>query len=240
MSNDFYANTEYFNDSELQQAARLVNHAMLSSLPTGSECCHTFSPEFKSKMALLLRKAGQMERLHQWTRGIAAAILAVVIGLSSWLIVDVEARATFLKWVREVYESSIIYHFFQDTPTTQDVFDYAPTWLPDGYEQVDVITASTEKIVVYQQEQDETTVTIFRCFAFSQSEQYELFVDESQYKSIEVQAQGAPAYLYQPIDSRHAKSLIWFNKDETIMFSLESFLDSTVMLHIAESVNLED
>lgn len=235
-----YISTEYFSEDELRRAAQLVNQAMLDALPDSGEYHHTFSPEFHHKMAPLLAKARRMDVLRRWTRRAVAALLAIVIGLSSWLAVDIEARAAFLNWIRSVTENSIIYSFFRETSVDQKGVDYYPDWLPEGYEQADVITDPTGKLILYQDKQDETNLFSFGYFAVSQSTRYKLFLGETQYRYTELQVHGSPAHFYQSLDSGQTNNLIWFNKDETIMFSLEGFLEQSVMLHIAESVNLED
>lgn len=240
MSHGFDEGTAYLSDFELRQAAKLVNRAMLDALPDPDKCRHAFSREFQDKMAPLLATARRMEAVRQWTRRGVAALLAVVIGLSTWLAADIDARAAFLNWVLEIYESSIVYHFFQGTPTAREGLAYYPTWLPEGYEQADVITAPMEKIVLYHQNQQEVSTLAFRYLLSSQDRQYELMLDESQYECTEVQVNGSPAHLYQPIDSSQTNNLIWFNEDETITFFLEGPLEPSVILHIAESVNLED
>lgn len=236
-----YISTEYFSEDELRRAAQLVNQAMLDALPDSGEYHHTFSPEFHHKMAPLLAKARHMDVIRRWTRRAVAALLAIVIGLSSWLAVDIEARAAFLNWIRSVTKhNNIAYSFSGEASTDQTGVDYYPSWLPEGYEQADAITDPAGKLISYQNKQDKTNSFNFGYFVASQNEQYELLLGETQYRYTELQVHGSPAHFYQSLDSGQTNNLIWFNKDETIIFFLEGFLEQSVMLHIAESVNLED
>ena len=103
---------EYFTDGELQEAARKVRQAMLESLPEEDKVPHHFSPAFQEKMGPLLKKAQRMERTRTWKRRTAAAVLVFLLGTGAWLAGDSGARAAVLSWVREVYENSVLYRFF--------------------------------------------------------------------------------------------------------------------------------
>ena len=48
------------------------------------------------------------------------------------------------------------------------------------------------------------------------------------------------ADYYQALNPGDTNNLIWINKDENIVFKINGFLDKSVMVHIAESVVLED
>jgi len=66
---------------------------------------------------------------------IASVFLALIITSSVWLTIDADAREIVFSWIREVYENSIIYRFW-DQDETGVLPHYDPTWLPEGFEQV--------------------------------------------------------------------------------------------------------
>jgi hypothetical protein len=135
---------------------------MLEQLPEASECRHTFSDEFEQKMReLMVRKDHHHSAWHKFAQRAAAVILTVLLGLGAWLAVDQDTRAAVVRWAREVYESSIVYRFFGDTPTEGNFF-YELTWVPEGYEIIDQVGDDSTQTVVYQNESDVFTFMYLR------------------------------------------------------------------------------
>lgn len=106
---------EHFEDDELRQAARFVTQAMVDAVPPSSACQHVFSPAFQANIARLIAREKWMDVRQRWAKRIAVALFTLMVGAASWLSIDADARAAFIHWVREVYESSIIYRFFNDS-----------------------------------------------------------------------------------------------------------------------------
>ena len=231
---------EYFTDGELQEAARKVRQAMLESLPEEDKVPHHFSPAFQEKMGPLLKKAQRMERTRTWKRRTAAAVLVFLLGTGAWLAGDSGARAAVLSWVREVYENSVLYRFFNQGAGLDSLPALRPSWLPEGYQKADEITEDTAQLVVYQHPDQHSPSIIFDYCLMSADIQTELLWPESEYESISMQVGSCPAQFYRAQDDSMTNNLVWFDEDGGLMFTLSASLDLDVMLHIAESVNLEE
>ena len=103
---------DQLTDEMLTQAAKQVAESMKASLPVPKECHHEFPPEFERDMKRLAAQTERRRHMRRYLQRVAAACLAVVISLSTWLAVDAEARAAFVQWVKTVYEQSVVYEFF--------------------------------------------------------------------------------------------------------------------------------
>lgn len=49
---------------------------------------------------------------------------------------NVEARAAFFGWFKEIYQTYFVYRFEDKSTTEEDVVSYHLTWLPEGYTEV--------------------------------------------------------------------------------------------------------
>ena len=83
----------YLTDEMLAQAAKNVGETMLASLPDPEEYYHEFLPDFEQRMERLIRRTEKKRHIHQCLLRVAAAVLALVVGLSAWMAVDTKARA---------------------------------------------------------------------------------------------------------------------------------------------------
>lgn len=95
---------------------------------------HVFSLKFEKQLKRISRRA-RHPFLYPAIQRIASFLLAILIGGTVWLSVDTNARAAFLGWVKEFYETYIVYRF--DTNHPRNITEiYRPTWLPEGYQEI--------------------------------------------------------------------------------------------------------
>lgn len=129
---------------EYSGGAGVGSPSVLSACP--EECRHVFSLSFEKKMRRLLRKQ-RHPFAHRMLQRAAAIFLTALVGIGTWLAVDMQARAAFFRWCKEVYENQVIYRFYGEQRGQTDV--YRPAWLPDGYEEdsvFDPVEGSTSVI----------------------------------------------------------------------------------------------
>ena len=88
-------------------------------------------------------------------RRVAAVFLVATVGASAWLAVDTNARAAFFGWVKEIYETYVVFRHDGITDTVPESADYRPTWLPNGYSEFRVNTSETRTVVIYDNEAGE-------------------------------------------------------------------------------------
>ena len=221
-----------FTNTDLRCAAAVVCNAMLEQLPEPSECRHTFSEEFEQKIRELIDYKPQHSTWQKFAQRAAAVILAVLLGLGAWLVVDQEARASFLKWAREVYESTIIYRF-SGTASEKDCFNYELTWVPDGYEMIGQVGENSTQTLIYQKQDDVFTFVYHRITEESLAQLLGTRGD-----GLSVSINGIAGQYYQAADSNTTNDLIWINEDTRVFYCISSFLPYEDILHIAEGIKL--
>lgn len=221
------------SDDDLRKAARMVRDSMLESLPGPSECEHEFSQDFYEKMEKLLSK----ERMHRTFRKamqrVAVAFLAIVLGTGIWLSVDVEARAAVINWVREVYEDSVFYRFFNDSDVSLPVYRLKD--IGDDYRIVFEDEDATSYSIFYRN--DESGESIFFEYLIIQ-EGHVLGVLENQadYVHETVQIGATVGDYYDFTEKGSSDILVWIDEKNNIAFALNSTLEKDELLSIAEKI----
>ena len=223
-------------DYQLTQATAIVRNSMLMALNQAEIPTHNFSSEFELRIQALRKQENQRQAIHKVMRGCVAAILVFIMGTGIFLTVNVEARATVIAWIKEVFEDRIEYWF---TGSPQKEFpEYELTWVPDNMECIHDEFTEYRCSVIYMNPNDPQ-----RGFTFSYSRMQEgsgtiMVLNETEHNIIPVDINGAAGDLYLSKDPEITHSLIWFDEDQQITFNITSYMESDVILHIAESVNL--
>ena len=160
-------------------------------------------------------------------------LLAAFVGLGAWLLVDGDARATFLRWVREVYETHLLYRF-QGEAVEADHAAYAPTWLPAGYVETERHELYSQTVIIYENAEGDRIY--FTCMKMQEGNAAGVIPEGTAEESIEVS--GISGMFYRDIAGDDHNLLLWLDEENALYFDLSSSLDFSVMLHIAESVDL--
>lgn len=223
-------------DSQLTQATAIVRNSMLMTLDQAEIPSHIFSSEFELKIQALRKQESRRQVIHKIMRHCVAAMLVLVLGTGIFLTVNVEARATVIAWIKEVFEDRIEYWF---TGSPQKEFpEYEPTWIPDDMECIYDESTEYSRSVIYMNPND-----LQRGFTFSYSRIQEgsgtiMVINETAHSIIPVDINGMVGDLYLSQDPEITHCLIWFDEEQQITFNITSYMDSAIILHIAESVNL--
>lgn len=189
---------------------------------------HDFSPQFEKKMSKIRWKVN-----HRFLQRVASFFLAMLIGGAVWLSVDVEARAIFFGWIKEFYETYIVYRFESDLHTDAVQNEYRPTWLPDGYKEVDTDVSGDTVTVFYLNDDGQGLI-------FCYSNNYEgtnWFIDPSSTIAKESYVNQAPADIYIDENYKTANSIVWILPNDTA-FYVSAFLSENDLIKVAESVRL--
>lgn len=224
------------SDSQLTQATAIVRNSMLMALNQAEIPTHNFSSEFELRIQALRKQENQRQVIHKVMRGCVAAILVFIMGTGIFLTVNVEARATVIAWIKEVFEDRIEYWF---TGSPQKEFpEYELTWVPDNMECIYDESTEYSCSVIYMNPNDPQ-----RGFTFSYSRIQEgsgtiMVINETEHSIILVDINGMAGDLYLSQDPEITHCLIWFDEEHQITFNITSYMDSDVILHIAESVKL--
>lgn len=225
-------------DSQLTQATAIVRNSMLMTLDQAEIPTHNFSSEFEVKIQVLRKQENHRQAIHKVIRHCVAAILVFIMGTGIFLTVNVEARATVIVWIKEVFEDRIEYWF---TGSPQKEFpEYELTWVPDDMECIYDESTEYSRSVIYMNPNDPQ-----RGFTFSYSRMQEgsgtiMVINETAHSMIPVDVNGMVGDLYLSQDPEITHCLIWFDEEQQITFNITSYMDSDVILHIAESIKLSN
>ena len=197
-------------DDALQAAAKEASLALAEALTQGSKQQPPYVPSksFTCKMSRLCRRE-RHPVFHRTMQRVAAVFLALLLTGIGWLTIDAEARAATIAWFRSISQSSIVYRFLNPAPQ-QTLPDYTPTWLPDGFEE-------------QEHHKDDQRSSWY-------------YVSGSDFIVIEVDVPvitDTGAWIDSGISN-----LVWIDEQNWLMFSVGSTLEKSVMLHIAENIEL--
>ena len=220
------------SDERLREAARKAEESLLASLPEPEECEATFSPEFERKMEKLIRRTKHPIR-HRIMKAVACFLLVILVGGSSVLTFSMEARAAFVSWVKEIYETQIIYRFFQTGGETSNDIVYRPTWIPSDYQITSEFISDGPSTIKYRNESD--NMVIFTYFRDSSSPVFQMHQDGiGTYKQVSVN--GVPAELYLDQNDGNANVLIWLDEDSGTAFRILAPFNEDELIKMDESV----
>lgn len=219
------------SDERLREAARKAEESLLASLPEPEECEATFSPEFERKMEKLIHRAKHPIR-HRILKAVACFLLVILVGGGSVLTFSMEARAAFVGWVREVYDTWFVYRYNGTTQDTSQNTIYQPTWIPDGYEEKHRSEHSSRMSIVYQNAVGDMLVFSYSSDPASMS----LYVDHEFKVVKQVEIGNNYADLYMDQREGAANEIVWTDSETGTIFLISAPLPDTELLKISESI----
>ena len=222
------------SDRLLRRAAKQVSESMLFSMPPPSACNHEFSERFETAMASLLDIAHRKESRILIVRRVAAALLALLIGVSAILALNPTTRAVITRWLRETFENQIVYRFAgEDVEMPLPEFEIG--WIPEGYEQETTCRDSVlGNMVFYNAQHDLLTVTYTQ---MTDSVVHSVMFDHPErVVTKNVQIHRCPGDLYLVVDGSECNVLVWSDEGSNIQITIYGFLSEKEMIKMAESI----
>ena len=220
-------------DAALQAAAKEASFALAEALVQGSNQQPPYIPSksFTRKMSSLCRRE-RHPVFHRTMQRAAAVFLALLLTGIGWLTVDAEARAAAVTWFRSISQDSIVYRFLNPAPQTT-LPDYTPTWLPDGFQEREHYKDDQRSSSYFVSGSDFIVIEID---IYHNGTLLSLIGDHSGYEEVGVNQFTA---LFVPANGDSGISnLVWIDEQNGLVFSVDSTLEKSVMLHIAESIEL--
>lgn len=220
-------------DEMLRIAAEEADQAIRDSLPRPEDCNHQFSPRFERKMKRVIRR-GRHPVAYKYLHRAACFLIAVTLVGASWLTVNAEARGAFFAWVRQQYETFVEYRFEGPAPDGAMTTSFAPTWLPDGYEEIKVQSAGGTSIRTYSSSDGQVIHFMYSLGADATS----LFLVSDQMTAEKVIVGTQEADFYQDADPQNANALVWQSESGDILFCISASLPRDELVKIAESTTV--
>lgn len=226
---------QILTDELLQEAARKVQNAMLNSLPEDDGELPEPSLAFEKKTEQLMRQFKKREQRRKFLHCAAACFLAILVGLSGWLALDTEARASVSRWIREIFENTVYYRFFAADDSSKISTDYSPQWLPEGYKTEKIQQGYSQKIILYSNGENQIT---FICNMADTGAENIIIGEDFQLKEVHIGDYSGD--FYEEISNEEPNALIWVDVEAEVVFSIFGALEEEAMLQIAESVILNN
>lgn len=217
-------------DEMLAQAAADLAEAINASLPAPEECHHQFSAKFERKMKRLIYRTNHPVQ-HRILRSVASILLVILLGFSSVLAVNVDAREAVFGWIREQYESFYEY-FFEGQPGEAEPTAYYPSWMPDDYVYQTTLEIDGGEVLIFLN--PEGTIAQF---SYSTSpENIGFFMEGVDCDHRTVSVNGLVGDMYIPYDDSLASEVIWVSNDRKTIFSVSALIPEDDLLKIAENI----
>lgn len=220
-----------FTDEMLCHAAAVSNELFVNAIEA------TYNPsiipipskKFERKIKKLYHRADHPFFYRTMDR-VASVVLAVLLTGSTWLALNVEARAAFLSWIKNIYENSIVYEFL-GPHASETVSGFELTGLPDGYVEISSFAVDGIGNVVYSKESD---IIIFQYMETLDGSHKTLLVDEYSHETVQIGSiQGD---FYRPNDSTQTNELIWIDENLSYAFQLSSYWNKEALISLAYSI----
>lgn len=219
------------SDERLREAARKAEESFLASLPEPEDCEATFSPEFERKMKKLIRRTKHPVR-RRIMKAVACFLLVILIGGGSVLALSAEARAAFVGWVREVYESWFVYRYIGAGNEPSEGIVFYPTWLPEGYYETTRSDSANRVRIIYENTEGE----ILTFFYTRNKDSANLYFEQDVTEIETVLVGNIYADLYLDKRENEANTLIWDDEKNGILFWISAHCTSDELIMIAESI----
>ena len=221
-------------DEMIAEAAAKYNDALIQYWQNVEMEEHEFSSKFERKMRRLIWKV-KYPYVHKALKSAACILIAFLISFVSVMTFNVEARAAFTRWIREVYEDSIVYEFFGEKSETASL-DYRVTWIPEGYELVEGFRTENTYVGYYIKENNDQDAFVVRWALTEDSDKIYIMTDELKTKRISVKINECVGDYYMSLEKNNSNVLLWFNERDSVTFSINAYLPWSDMHRIAESI----
>ena len=195
----------------------------------------------KAMLKIPLRWARNREQ-SVWKKALkrgAVILLVISLAFGSLMVVSPTARATFIRWVTEWYETHVTYRYAGDD-MVDDLPEYTITELPEGYaEDCDQrIKFGTQTYISYQNGDINSTITLHYCYM--QQGAATVFVLENA-DSVPIIVNGCEGQIFLSKNLETTRNAVtWIDIEQNNQFTIQARLSTDDLLHMAESVSLDN
>ena len=172
---------------------------------------------------------------HRVAQVAACILLVALLSGCAVLAISPEARAAFVGWVREAYETWFVYKYHGENYELGDVI-YRPTWIPDGYNELKQSVSDIRVSIVY--ENNEGYFLTFTYVGNRESVNVYSEYQETDVQTVMVGDKAADLYLDQ--QEGNANTLIWSDEEKNAIFVISAHCSGDELIKIAESVEVQE
>ena len=165
----------------------------------------------------------------------AVILLMLSLGLGSVMLASPTARATIVRWVTEWYETHIVFRYAGED-AQGEMSQYELGELPEGFVENPERQFIGAGMTSYFYENEKKEVILFK-YAYMQQGALSS-VDAENANVIPVFVNNCEGLLVIPKEEDSNSTLMWFDPERDLQFTLDAPLGQEDILHMAESVYL--
>lgn len=166
-------------------------------------------------------------------RAVAAFLMICSVAFGTLMAASPTARAAVLQWVREWYDTHIVYRYSGEA-SASEMPQYGIAALPNGYMEVDRSGFPGYVSVTYQNPDGSV---IYLSYAHIQQGSATDFVTDDMVVS-DITVNRFSGQLFLSKIPEQTSAVTWIDSDHNIQFTVDGFADKAGLLHMAESVSL--
>ena len=165
-------------------------------------------------------------------RSAACFLLVVSLSFGSLMAFSPQARAWIVSWFVKSYSDHVEYRFAGDyTPITENLQNWTPTYLPDGYVQTDFIDLPGVISILYNNDDPSMEIEFSYQLMSNVGEQ----LDNERHTPSPITIRGMQGEFWEATDGSQ-NFLVWFDEESKHAFLLMSRQPKNELIKIAESV----
>ena len=165
----------------------------------------------------------------------AVILLMLSLGLGSVMLASPTARATIVRWVTEWYETHIVFRYAGED-AQGETSQYEPGELPEGFvENLESQFVGTG-MTAHFYENEKGDVILFEYIYMQQGSLSGVNTENA--NVIPVFVNNCEGLLVIPKEEDSSSTLMWFDPERNLQFTLDAPLGQEDILHMAESVHL--
>ena len=165
----------------------------------------------------------------------AVILLMLSLGLGSVMLASPTARATIVRWVTEWYETHIVFRYAGED-AQGEMSQYELGELPEGFVENQERQFIGAGMTSHFYENEKKEVILFK-YAYMQQGALSS-VDAENANVIPVFVNNCEGLLVIPKEEDSNSTLMWFDPERDLQFTLDAPLGQEDILHMAESVYL--
>ena len=207
----------------------------------GQTASFTPSPQHQRQMKAMLKDPLGWSRKKArpvWkmiAQKAAVILLVISVGFGAVMAASPTARAAFVRWAREWYETHITYRYGGEN-LSGSVPQYQITALPEGYTEYQREERPNYTHIVYLNRSNDARIHLM--YIHMQQGSATDFVTEN-LEIVPITVNGMDGELYLSPDLDKDNTVTWIDEKANIQFVVDASLGQTDILRIAESVALE-
>lgn len=208
----------------------------------GQTASFTPSPQHQRQMKAMLKDPLGWSRKKArpvWkmiAQKAAVILLVISVGFGAVMAASPTARAAFVRWAREWYETHITYRYGGEN-LSGSVPQYQITALPEGYTEYQREERPSFTHIIYSNPSNDDRIYL-HYIHMQQGSAIDFVTEDLKVMPVTVNGMDGELYLSQDL-TKQTNTVTWIDEEANIQFVVDASLGQTDILRIAESVALE-